>query len=185
MKTGGVDDRQMRLLQEMSKFSKHGEQILSAPAMSQSQPFAGSSAKNNAPSAGSSTKNNTPVLSQANGSTKDKGVSSANQTPKKAQTQSNSSDVHFSGSAFLSSPDPSAIPLPNFSDESSEKNYTSPLPTKAAAKSTPNNSGSKGATENSGKPQTSEKKDTVGSTEVSAEDKSETLKRFLKMRRST
>ena len=185
MKTGGVDERQMRLLQEMSKFSKHGEQILSVPAMSQSQPFAGSSTKNNSSSAGSSTKNNVPVLSQANGSTKDKGVGSANQTPKKAQTPSNSSDVHFSGSAFLSSPDPSAIPLPNFLDEPSEKSFSSPLPTKAAAKSASNNTSGKGATGSSGKPQSSEKKDTVGSAEISSEDKSETLKRFLKMRRST
>ena len=185
MKAGKGDDRQKQLLQEMLKFSKNGDQMLSAPIVgpaSQQQLSAPSSAKNNS--------------SSSNGnSVKDKSGNSVNHTPKKAQSQGSSSDIHFSGSAFLSSPDPSAIPMPNFLDDNYEPETFSAGIARQNGKNTSggaNSSSAKGAnpvansTSGNNKATPGKKAQAETSPVVPvAEDKTEALKKFLKMRKSS
>lgn len=159
MKSANVDDRQMRLLQEMLKFSKNGDKILSSPS-----PVLLS-----------------PPAKLSSSSVKEKPTPVVNQTPKK--TANSSADVHFSGSAFLSSPDPSTIPMPEFEEEYFPASISAPIANSAkASKAGTQQDTSKGSKISP----TSSYSQIVKKNEEApvVQDKTEALKRFLKVRRT-
>ena len=157
-----MDDRQKRLLQEMMKFSKSGDQLLSVPI--------------NVPSTvGSSGKSN--HSNSQNNSTKEKNIGNVNHTPKKSQNQSSSSDIHFSGSAFLSSPDPSTIPAPNFADDDCDNSLPKNISPVAKQIIHSTSSSTNGCSK--------KKEQAQDNSPKAAEDKTDTLKRFLKVRKSS
>ena len=155
-------ERQKRLLQDMMKFTKNSDGLasISAPITT------GTS------SSGKMTGSN-------NSSIKEKNQNSSNQTPKKS---TNSSDVHFSGSAFLSSPDPSALPMPNFDGEN-EISYETIEETKSI------NTSSKSSKIMKKSKETNEKKVQIKQPqqqqqEAPVVDKTNILKKFLKLRKT-
>lgn len=158
MKAANVDDRQKRLLQEMLKFSKNGDKIITSPVAHSGMM--------------------SPIAKASSSSAKEKSVSLINQTPKKVQS---SSDVHFSGSAFLSSPDPSALPIPDFEEDYLSPNLAAPI----ASNTIPSKLSATELSKSTKVPPTSYSQIVKKSEEVPiVEDKTETLKRFLKVRRT-
>jgi hypothetical protein len=152
-----MDERQKRLLQDMLKFSKCSD---------------GLAAVGFAASAGSG-KTSSPSTAPHHVGSKEK-AGTVNQTPKKTQTSTNTSDTHFSGSAFLSSPDPSTIPLPAFDENDEPKKHSV-----QAGNGSITNSGKgedSGSTKNVKRQQKAES--------PVQQDKTEILKKFLKVRKA-
>jgi hypothetical protein len=150
-----MDERQKRLLQDMLKFSKCSDGLAEVGF---------------AANAGSG-KTSSPSTAPHHVGSKEK-AGTVNQTPKKTQTSTNTSDTHFSGSAFLSSPDPSTIPLPAF-DENDE-------PKKHSIHTGSGSSMNSGKGEDSGSTKNAKKK----AESPVQQDKTEILKKFLKVRKA-
>ena len=145
-------DRQKKLLEDMMKFAKCSDGLAAVGFASAT----GGKASNS-----------------SNNSVKEKSVSSTAQTPKKAHV--NPGDTHFSGSAFLSSPDPSALPYPDFGD-----NPVAPI--------TGSSNGTSGKKKNSTKGNGIDKRESSNNNnnkeESAVDNKTNILKKFLKVRRS-
>mmetsp|Transcript_12928 Transcript_12928/g.28736 ORF Transcript_12928/g.28736 Transcript_12928/m.28736 type:complete len:121 (+) Transcript_12928:78-440(+) len=118
MNSKNLDDKQRRLLQGMLKFSTIStDQSQSAVQMQQSEELSLQRADERTTHKNDS-KGNSSTASKAGGKVKPNGPTQAQmqaqaQTPKK---DGGNPDTHFSSSAFLSSPDPSALPLPQFDE---------------------------------------------------------------------
>jgi hypothetical protein len=105
-----LDSKQKRLLQEIFKLSTCKTELalvndsnfgLQDPSFDQTD------------SSSHSKKKNGEIKSNIDNSKRKTNTSESNK-------KKDSSDYHFSGSAFLNSPDASQLPLPNFDDELSE-----------------------------------------------------------------
>lgn len=113
MITENLDDKQKRLLQSMMKYTS--TPISSIIPASPIGVVSGRETSNNQVVTGSTKKKTdtsetvTPVAQNPKSRTSE-------QTPKKSSKDS-STETHFSGSAFLSSPDPSQLPMPNFEED--------------------------------------------------------------------
>jgi hypothetical protein len=150
-----MGDRQLKLLQDMMKFSKCSDGLQAVGFPSASSPTAGITQ---------------PVVVPG-GSSKEKNV---HQTPKKQQAPPG--DTHFSGSAFLSSPDPSALPMPDFGDEPAVKKGEK-VSGSAKVSSNTSNSVPKSKSSAGGKEGSAAESSPVP-------DKTQILKKFLKVRKA-
>jgi hypothetical protein len=152
-----MGERQLKLLQDMMKFSKCSDGLQAVGFPSASSPTAGITQSVVVPS----------------GSSKEKNF---HQTPKKQQAPPG--DIHFSGSAFLSSPDPSALPIPDFGDEPAAVKKGEKVNGSAKISSNTSNSAPKPKSSVSGK-------EGSGAAESSpVQDKTQILKKFLKVRKA-
>jgi hypothetical protein len=215
--SGKADDRQKLLLQGMLQFSKTASSPAaivgqaSSPVPTSQQTMSNEDSKNKlnklltaaakakllkvAAQLPNGKANSSMILSQ-------KSVSI--QTPVKQSKQQSTMDVHFSGSAFLSSPDPSMLPFPAFAGEDSyeseaikidsilgkapqsaksDKKNSGGSIAKKETKATPKKLKSKENKPNADGLSEESRTDIVSATSPDVVDKSQILMKFLKVRK--